>query len=106
MTDAKSDFDVAMFEIYQRAKTEAGYTATIFLKMLNDRGGLATAKYLINSDKPSDGYTNLFERGRLDLTVEAMVVENEKWRPLFSEEEIKRSRTRLRQYEYQPPSLS
>ena len=95
-------FNQAMFEIYHRAKTEAGYTATIFLKMLGDRGGLSTAKYLINSTKPSDGYTNLYERERLDLTVEAMVVENPQWHPLFTEDEIKKARRRLRQYEYQP----
>src|SRR5207247_11299621 len=53
---------------------EAGYNATIFLRMVSDRGGLATAKYLINSPTPSVGYTHLYERGRLDLTVEAMVV--------------------------------
>jgi hypothetical protein len=57
-----------MFDIYQRAKLEAGYNATIFLRMISDRGGLATAKYLINSPTPSDGYTHLYERGRLDLS--------------------------------------
>jgi hypothetical protein len=62
-------FDAAMFEIYRRAKLEAGYKATIFLRMINDRGGLATAKYLVNSPTPSDGYTHLYERGRLDLIV-------------------------------------
>jgi hypothetical protein len=102
MMDNEKAFNQAMFEIYHRAKTEAGYTATIFLQMLGDRGGLSTAKYLINSDKPSDGYTNLYERGRLDLTVEAMVVENPKWHPLFTDEEIKKAKRRLRQYEYQP----
>ena len=76
MQDPVKQFDGAMFEIYNRAKSQAGYNATIFLRMLGDRGGLATAKYLINSPKPSDGYTQLYERGRLDLTVEAMVVES------------------------------
>jgi hypothetical protein len=47
-------FDEAMFEIYRRAKLEAGYNATIFLRMITDRGGLSTAKYLINSRMPSD----------------------------------------------------
>jgi hypothetical protein len=79
MQDPLNQFDGAMFEIYNRAKSEAGYNATIFLRMLGDRGGLATAKYLINSPKPSDGYTQLYERGRLDLTVEAMVVESPTW---------------------------
>jgi hypothetical protein len=61
--------------------------ATIFLQMLNERGGLDTAKYLINSPKVSDGYTALYLRSRLDLTVEAMVVENPKWQELFTSEE-------------------
>ncbi len=70
------DFEKAMHQIYVRAKKEAGYNATIFLRMLDDRHGLGTAKYLINSSQVSDGYTHLYERGRLDLTVEALVVEN------------------------------
>ncbi|WP_249169943.1 hypothetical protein [Bradyrhizobium liaoningense] len=89
-----------MFEIYRRAKTEAGYNATLFLRMLTDKGGLETAKQLINSSKPSDGYTRLYERGRLDLTVEAMVVENPKWHDLFATEELAKARARLRQYGY------
>jgi hypothetical protein len=43
---------------------------------------VVTAKYLINSINPSDGYTQLYERDRRDLTVEAIVVENTKWHPL------------------------
>jgi hypothetical protein len=48
------------------------------------------------------GYTALFERERLDLTVEAMVVEIERWRPLFTDEELQRARKRLADYHYQP----
>lgn len=102
MPDLKAQFDTAMFDIYRRAKAEAGYNANLFLQMLNDRGGLPTAKTLINAAKPSDGYTALFERGFLALTVEAMVVENRKWHPLFTTEEIEKARKRLRQYHYEP----
>lgn len=70
--------------------------------MLTDRGGLATAKYLISTPKPSEGYTHLFERGRLDLTVEAMIVENARWHPLFSDDELAKARHRLKQYGYTP----
>ncbi len=93
-------FDTAMFDIYRRAKSEAGYNATIFLGMITDRGGLETAKYLINAAKPSDGYTHLYERGRLDLTVEAMVVEHPLWHQLFTGEELARAAARLKQYGY------
>jgi len=94
------EFSRAMFEIYRRAKAEAKYPANIFLQMLTDRGGLDTAKFLINQPQPSDGYTHLYERGRLDLTVEAEVVENEKWHSLFTSEEIAKARRRLVQYGY------
>jgi len=104
MQDPLKQFDNAMFEICARAKSEARYNATIFLGMLGDRGGLATAKYLINSRKPSDGYTHLYERGRLDLTVEAMVVESPRWHTLFTNEELEKARLRLAQYGYKPKS--
>lgn len=100
MQDPSKQFDVPMFEIYRRAKVEAGYNATIFLRMISDRGGLATAKYLINATTPSDGYTHLYERGRLDLTVEAMVVENPQWHELFTQDELAAAKRRLKKYGY------
>lgn len=100
MADTKADFDIAMFEIYRRAKAEAGYSANLFLNMLTSRGGWATAKSLINAAKPSDGYTALYELGRLDLTVEAVVVESPRWRALFTEEELRRATRRLEGYGY------
>jgi hypothetical protein len=102
MPDLPKQFDIAMFDIYRRAKDEAGYNATIFLRMLSDKGGVATAKYLINALKPSDGYTHLYERSRLDLTVEATVVENPKWHPLFTGDEITKAKKRLVDYGYRP----
>ncbi len=76
MSSPDPAFDQAMFEIYRRAKDEANYTATIFLQMLTGTDGLTTAKTLINAQKESDGYTALYMKGRLDLTVESVVVEN------------------------------
>jgi len=93
-------FHQAMINIHRRARDEAGYRATLFIGMVERSGGLATAKQLINSSKPSQGYAALWELGRLDLTVEALVVENQQWWPLFSREEIDRARKRLSDYEY------
>lgn len=70
--------------------------------MLHDRGGLGAAKYLINARTVSDGYTHLYERGRLDLTVEALIAENPQWHSLFEASEIERARKRLDEYGYQP----
>lgn len=98
--DLEAAFDRAMMDIYVRAKSEANYTASIFHRMLCKRGGLATAKQLINERTPSEGYTALWERGRLDLTVEAVVTDNERWHQLFESEELERARKRLRDYGY------
>ena len=69
-----------MMDIYVRAKIEAGYVATIFHRMLCDHGGLETARHLINDQTVSSGYTALWERKRLDLTVEAVVYDNPRLR--------------------------
>jgi hypothetical protein len=93
-------FQGAMFDVYRRAKNEAKYNATAFLGMLTDRGGLSTAKTLINAPKQSDGYGALLAAGRLDLTVEALVVEDSRWHSLFLPEEIGKARKRLSQNQY------
>lgn len=86
------DFDHAMMQIYVQAKQQAGYAATRFHQMLIEHGGLETARRLL--PQMSDGFTELYRRGRLDLTVEALVLKP-KWRDLFSEEERKMARERL-----------
>jgi hypothetical protein len=53
-----------------RAKSEAKYKCLDLLR----RGGLETAKYLIKTESPSEGYTRLYELGRLDLMVEAVAL--------------------------------
>jgi hypothetical protein len=102
MADLEAQFTEAMFDIYRRAKAEARYNATIFLQMITDNGGLATARTLINASRPSDGYTALYLRNRLDLTVEAVVVEHLRWHSLFLPEELDKARKRLREYNYEP----
>jgi hypothetical protein len=96
------EFNQAMHEIYRVAKVEAGYTATVFLHMLQDRGPLETARFLIHTPKPSDGFTALWERGRLDLTVEAHVLQG-RFHSLFSDDERRVCRERLAQYGWHAP---
>lgn len=96
----EAEFDRAMEDIYIRAKAEVGYVASIFHRMLSTKGGLATAKQLINDALPSQGYTSLWELGRLDLTVEATVIDNPRWHGLFEESELAKARKRLKDYHY------
>ena len=45
-------------------------------------------------------YTALWERGRLDVTVEAVIHDNPKWHPLFTQEDLAICAKRLREYRY------
>lgn len=89
-----------MLDIYHRAKSEAGYNATRFLHMVGQQGGLRAAQNLLASDEVSDGYTELYLRGRLDLTVEAMILDHPQWAPLFTDEELAKAKERLEKYGY------
>ena len=86
---------------YDRGLSEAGYKASYFLSMLSQHGPLETAHKLLASRPISDGFRELWERERLDLTVEALVVEP-KFSELFSENEIAVARRRLDQFGYTP----
>lgn len=95
-------FDEAMMGVYQRALSEAKYNATLFLQMLHDHRGVGTALRLIHASRPSDGYTALYLRKRLDLTVEALIYDNPQWHSLFGSEELAICEQRLTDYEYLP----
>jgi hypothetical protein len=93
-------FDHEMVGIYRRALSEANYKATRFFHMLDEHGGVETAKILINAERESEGYTALWGRKRLDLTVEAVIHDNSKWHPLFTASELAKCRARLTKYNY------
>lgn len=103
MSQLEQQFHEAMLQVYKDAKRYCKYHATYFLQMVTDRGGLATAKQLILAETPSDGFTTLWECGRLDLTVEAVAL-NPIYRELFSEDELRLAKERLLQYGYDPSS--
>ena len=98
-TEAERHFHEAMLGIYRQAKAEAAYNATRFLGMVVERGGLETARYLLHAPTVSEGYAALWERKRLDLTVEAMILQPE-WQDLFSDDERRIAVNRLREYGY------
>src|SRR6266508_3374250 len=69
--DLAKDFHRDMIWLYQRAKTEAAYNATRFIEMVSTLGGVQTARLLLASPTVSEGFAALWERGRLDLSVES-----------------------------------
>ena len=95
-------FTGAMLDVYRRALQEADYRASLFLNMVNEQGGHQTAMTLIHTTQPSDGYTALWERKRLDLTVEAVILRPE-WHDLFTDADRLAAYRRLQRYEFQLP---
>lgn len=99
MESLVDEFNKGMVAIYTKAREECDYNATRYLQMISEYGGLATAKKLLGEDKVHDGLTALYLCGRLDLTVEALVTK-EKYKSLFTEEEIRTAKKRLSELDY------
>lgn len=96
-------FHDAMLEIYERAKQDCGYNATRFRQMVLQHGGVETARMLLGSNQPSDGLTALWEHGRLDLSMECLVLRPD-FADLFTDEERQKARKTLFNYGYVPPN--
>lgn len=93
----EAQFHQAMVRLYETAKRDLDYNATYFLRMVSDHGGVEAAHRLLSTDKPSEGFTTLWEAGRLDLSVEAHILDPE-YEPLFTDAERRTARKRLEQY--------
>lgn len=92
-------FHEEMLSIYRKAKYECNYNATRFLQMVTEQGGLVAAKTLLHAQGYSDGFTALWECKRLDLSMEALVLQ-EQWSKLFTVEELAVARERLQELGY------
>jgi 5-methylcytosine-specific restriction protein A len=70
------------------------YRPNFFLGMLENDGGHLTVIKLLSATGVSEGFKKLWENQRLDLSVEALVVESE-WRSAFDPILIARAEKRL-----------
>lgn len=88
------NFQDAMIECYHTA-SEYGYYHTDFLRMIVNRGGIGAAKHMLATNEFSSGLIVLSGLGKLDISMEAMILKK-KWSHFFSDEEINTAATRLR----------
>lgn len=91
--------DQALREGVRQCKADLGYTPTYFIRMISDHGAVDTVRQLIINAQPSDGFTYLSERSRLDLTVEFVALWPE-FVDLFSPAEREAARMRLEAYSF------
>ena len=98
-SDLELAFHERMQQIYEQARTECSYTATRFLQMVNAEGGLHAAKKLLGAGGYSEGLTRLWEEKRLDISMEATILQ-EPWCGLFTEDELLIARKKLEELGY------
>lgn len=79
-----------------------GYWASYFLRGVRNHGGPEYARQLLRKTGTTPGFERLREEGRLDLTVEAVVLQP-KYAGLFTDDERRIAAHRLAQAGYQSP---
>jgi hypothetical protein len=99
-TELELQFHEAMIDLYEQSKSELHYNAIRFLQVVNEHGGVKAAKILLADKNYTEGLIKMWEKGRLDLTMEAMIVENPKWHCLFTKEELSIAKEKLINLDY------
>ncbi|MEW8055045.1 MAG: DUF3732 domain-containing protein [Candidatus Thiodiazotropha endolucinida] len=80
--------------LIQRCRDELNYNPSYFSKMLEQHGAIRSVTQLVLDKNISEGLTRLALEERLDLSVEAVVIEKP-WSELFDDEVIKAAKLKL-----------
>ena len=99
LAELEERFHLAAVDLYNRAKREFGYAGARYLQRVHELGGVDAARELLASPDMQSGLMRLWEEGRLDLSIEALVVV-EPWTELFSSSEVAKAEKNLRDLEY------
>ena len=87
MTDIEARFEQDMVEkVYRATGRETGYWAGYFLKSVKQYGGVGAARRLLERGGVSKGLAKLASLNRLDLAMEALVLDPA-YAILFTDEE-------------------
>lgn len=105
MSKSAADFQEELFRLAKEIHDLTGYNPTDLKQMVNQSGGVQAAKVLLGKPNVSEGFTKLWEMGRLHLALEFVVLQPE-WRHLFTADELKRAKKRLDEVKFSHPSLS
>lgn len=95
----KEEFHQEMLSGVQTLKKEYGYNPTYFVRMVQENGGVEAAKMLLAAPNAQTGLHELCLHGRLDLSMEAAVL-NKKYNALFEPTEREIAKKRLQNLGY------
>ena len=96
----EAEFLEAMLDVYRNVARITDPPRRLH-NMLDQYGAIETARQLLRSDKLQKTFTELSRRGRLDASVEALVLQP-KFRELFTDTELQKARDRLKSCGYDP----
>lgn len=100
MDELEAKFEEETREICRQARV-IRYNPVRFEQMLSEYGALSTARRLLDSDRFHDGFTRLWQEGRLDISLECCVLKPV-FRRLFTDQQLNVARRRLRELDFDP----
>lgn len=96
--DLQARFDEKAEQLYEDAKNAVDYRATRYLQKVRRDGRVQAAKDWLRrgsqEESPTAGFQKLAKLRRLDLSLEALVIQDA-WSRLFTEDELAVARERL-----------
>lgn len=91
------EFYVDLINIYREVDLRLNYKISNLLKMINTKGAVNAAKYIIKEDDDIYGLELLMNNNMEDLTIENLILNN-KYKALFTDKDRELSNLRLKKY--------
>ncbi len=101
MTPLEKQFHQDMVDGSVELRIKYQYNPNYFLQMVAEHGGVEAVKRLLQTPDTQAGLTHLWEIQRLDMSCEAAAL-NPKYASLFTAEEKREAKKRLREMNYTP----
>jgi hypothetical protein len=87
MNPLEMKFTQQLIKKCEQAQKECNCNSTRFLQTVEKSGGVKAVKMLLSKDQLSDGFETLKMCGRLDLSMEVVVIDNQ-FADLFTDDEV------------------
>ena len=102
--DIEREFDRWIQRIIRESRA-IGYNASWFTQMVGKHGSIGASRRLLSAppEETFDGFTTLYEKGTLDLTVEYAAACEDRFATLFTSDERRTARERPTAHRYECP---
>lgn len=102
MPDLELDLEQDCRNIYKKSDVELGYKPTILMQLISNssKGVKLAVMDIINNPYPSKAFEFYRENKHLEMTLEALIYENEKYHKLVGNDTVLNAKKRLSQVGY------